>query len=370
MSTPPAAVPDLTQHVLFEAAADGGTWILGDVDRDRYITVPGPLLPVLSRTATLLDGSRSPAEVQKQIREELGRDLDVDDFVGRLRSAGLLRDSAEPARKPGRLPAFTLAQIPLSVGSGAGRGKGLWPTLLLTGICTVGLPLALAQSGIAGAVQRRPDLLLPFGMLASMLLHEAGHAVVAAWYGLKPRSLTVALYLGFIPMLYLRIPGLYTLPPRRRIVVWSAGCAVNLAIAAGTYASAAALHPSAVWGVFLVTLATWNLALAKLNLIPFLPTDGYFIASTLLREHNLRDQAHQVLGGWLRGRGTAVRAWVSLYALATLWMTVRLAMTAGSWLAGFVPAPRAGQAVLYAVPFLAWYGASRLRKRASLCIAE
>jgi putative peptide zinc metalloprotease protein len=370
MSAFPAALPGLSQHVLFRRGPGADTWILGDVERDRYITVPGSVLPVLSRAATLLDGSRSPAAVREHIRGELGRDLDVDAFVQRLRAAGLLRDAPDSARTPGRLPALTLATIPLT-GRGAGRGGRMGLALLLAGICAAAaLLLFLAQTGIAGEVQRRPGLLLPAAVLASMLLHEAGHAVAAAWSGLRPRTLTVALYLGFIPMLYLRIPGLYTLAPARRIVVWSAGCAVNLAIAAGAYAAAATLHPPAGWGAFLATLAAWNLALVKLNLIPFLPTDGYFIASTLLREHNLRDQAHRVLAGWLRGRSAAVRGWVSLYALATLWLTLQLALTAGSWLAARVPAPGlAAQAALYAVPFLAWYAVVRLRRRSSIRVA-
>ncbi|HZG41319.1 MAG TPA: hypothetical protein VEY93_00065, partial [Longimicrobium sp.] len=331
----PAAVADLSQHVLFSRKAGEDTWILGNVERDRYITVPGPVLPVLSRAAQLLDGSRSEETVQRQIREELGRDLDVKAFTQTLRSAGLLRSSPESLRKPGDLPAITIATLPLTRTSQ--KGATIRPALLLVA-CAIPLLLTVAHTDILAAISGSPGVQMAVAALLSMLLHEGGHAAAAVGAGLKPKSLTLALYLGFIPMLYLRIPGLYTLSPRGRIIVWSAGCAVNVAIAAGCYAWATAF-PGSRWAVFIASICVWNLALVKLNLLPFLPTDGYFIVSTLLREHNLRGQAHRVVAGWLRGRGAAVRAWVGLYALLTVGVTIRFAMFAGGWLATHVPAP-------------------------------
>ena len=57
----------------------------------------------------------------------------------------------------------------------------------------------------------------------SMFIHEISHGVVAYKYGLIPKQLVVSLYLYISPIVYLKIPGIYTVNPKTRVKIWSAG---------------------------------------------------------------------------------------------------------------------------------------------------
>ncbi len=57
----------------------------------------------------------------------------------------------------------------------------------------------------------------------SIIIHEFSHAFVACKYKLKPKKMIISLYLLVSPIVYLKIPGIYTLKPRETIALWSAG---------------------------------------------------------------------------------------------------------------------------------------------------
>ena len=65
----------------------------------------------------------------------------------------------------------------------------------------------------------------------SMFIHEISHGVVAYKYGLIPKQLVVSLYLYISPIVYLKIPGIYTVNPKTRVKIWSAGIVSNLFLA-------------------------------------------------------------------------------------------------------------------------------------------
>ena len=65
----------------------------------------------------------------------------------------------------------------------------------------------------------------------SMFIHEISHGVVAYKYGLIPKQLVISLYLCITPIVYLKIPGIYTVNPKTRIKIWSAGIVSNLFLA-------------------------------------------------------------------------------------------------------------------------------------------
>jgi putative peptide zinc metalloprotease protein len=155
-----------------------------------------------------------------------------------------------------------------------------------------------------------------------VLLHELAHALAGARFGLIANSLEFALYFGFIPIVYLRIPGLYTLSPRRRVIVWSAGIFLNLILAAigmayliwqGT--AGAALN---IWYVVILV----NYSLVVTNLVPFLPTDAYFILSTVFHVHNIRRNAMHQLALSVQARRLRVSPIGSVYLVFTILLLI------------------------------------------------
>ena len=98
-------------------------------------------------------------------------------------------------------------------------------------------------------------------------------------------------YLAVIPVFVIRIPGIYLITPSKRIRVWAAGMWGSLALAAMAALALRFADVPLPWQQLLARVAIANAFVAAANLIPFLPTDGYFIFSTVFRQANLRQRA-------------------------------------------------------------------------------
>ena len=167
-----------------------------------------------------------------------------------------------------------------------------------------------------------PSMWWVMGAWASLLLHELSHAAAAVREGIDPESINVALFLGLIPVAYVRIPAIYTVAPRARARIWSAGLHCNGAIAA-VLGAAWILLPTGALAGFAGVIALLNLVMIKVNLLPFYKTDGYFLAGLLFREPNLQERAWRALGAVWRTRharpGWALLAYgVGIIAAAVL----------------------------------------------------
>jgi Zn-dependent protease len=129
-------------------------------------------------------------------------------------------------------------------------------------------------------------------LLASVLLHEIGHCVVARAFGLPVRSITVTLLAGLTEI---------TKPPEtpaREYAVAVAGPLVSLLLAGGTFASAELLAEGSLSWFLLRGIAYINAVLAVFNLLPGLPLDGGRV---------LRAAVWQVTGDG--ERATVISAW-------------------------------------------------------------
>jgi putative peptide zinc metalloprotease protein len=136
----------------------------------------------------------------------------------------------------------------------------------------------------------------------SLLAHELAHGFTATWLGLPPRQFAAVAYLALMPIFFLRIPGIYTLSPGQRIQVWISGVWINLTIASTALIVTQTTTMPVLYKQVLTGLAVSNGLIVAWNLIPFLPTDGYFIMCTLLKKPNVRPRAWQEFSRWIRLR--------------------------------------------------------------------
>lgn len=207
------------------------------------------------------------------------------------------------------------------------RSLGWWvsPGLRLR---VVGFPVHLSWSVVAFAIMPVGAWLLGRGSLvwaavwlgaavASILVHELGHAVAARRYGLGPVSITVHGIGGYCV-------HRSTADNTERLVVALAGPAAGIALAGAAWG----LSVSEVAGNALVVedilyALTWiGFVWSGLNLLPILPLDGGNALSALLRSH-LPGLAMPVV--WGVGLGTAVAC-------------TAVAVSLGWWLGGLLAA--------------------------------
>jgi len=129
------------------------------------------------------------------------------------------------------------------------------------------------------------SFILLISIFASVLAHEAGHALVAKYFGIQASGVVL-----------LPIGGVASIPnlpkkPFQEILIALSGPAVSLLIAAilmifvhpySAYWSAPENIGSANAGNFIFQLQVINLSLALFNLVPAFPMDGGRILRTLL----------------------------------------------------------------------------------------
>ncbi len=303
--------PRLLEHVdawlLFQHSdSRKNVYVVGNREVDRYISVPGPKLPLVLRVLSLFDGAHSLDSIQAQFNIADRKRVDVQKLYHQMYANGLLA-SPTPARvnqgdiEKMSVRVFAIPVQKLFILLRSFHGVFFpWLVAVMFLLIVAGteqavahrkMLMAPAQSVWNGTNRAAEVLLYPMLLLVSFLFHEMAHGVVASRYGIFARRFEGALYLGFIPIIYLRIPGLYTLRPVDRIKVWSAGIYWNLAFASFIVLLLQSVTIAPPWRKAWVLVALANYFLAFTNLFPFLPTDGYFILCTLLKTYNVRSKA-------------------------------------------------------------------------------
>jgi putative peptide zinc metalloprotease protein len=124
--------------------------------------------------------------------------------------------------------------------------------------------------------------------------------------------------LGVLPILYLKIGGLYTLSAARRIRVWSAGIFWNITFASLILMARYSFPLAEPYGATLMKVVLANFSIAIVNLFPFLPTDGYFILSTILKRFNVRTHAWREFGNWICFRRHQFSGFLVIYFIFTV----------------------------------------------------
>ena len=181
-------------------------------------------------------------------------------------------------------------------------------------------------------------------LLASVLLHEVGHCLVARAFGLPVRRITVTFLAGLTEI---------TSPPQtpaREYAVAVAGPMVSLLLAGLGFGSLPLLEPGSLARLLMEILAVTNTAVAVFNLLPGLPLDGGRVLRAVVWRLTGDDDGSTRVAAWA-GRAVAV-------------VVVPLVMLVVLPLAGFGP-PTVGTVVFAAlVGGFIYLGATAALRRA------
>jgi hypothetical protein len=132
-------------------------------------------------------------------------------------------------------------------------------------------------------------------VIASLVifLHELGHLLVARAYGV-PGTITVSTRLTVL-VAQTDVTGAWALPRRRRVLVYLAGTATDLLVAALCTLAAVPLDPAGTVATALRATVISLAMAAALQWAFFLRTDGYFLVQDLAGCRNLYGDATRLL---------------------------------------------------------------------------
>jgi putative peptide zinc metalloprotease protein len=134
--------------------------------------------------------------------------------------------------------------------------------------------------------------------VAVALVHELAHATVLTHFGGRPRSIGVMLmYLAPVP--YCDVTDAWSLHRRQRVAVAAAGPVVHL-VACALAASTLLVTGSTFVASVVVVVVGFNLALALMNLVPFVAFDGYWMLASALDRPSLRPAGLEAAGATVR----------------------------------------------------------------------
>lgn len=337
-------VDDIGEWVLFERK-DENLYAVGSVSVDRYLAVPESKLKLTMAVVKYLDGTHDLSWIQGRIESEFGMSAKVEDLLLKLRDAGLVKTAqtstkahAEVLRnsivvlsvlveKPFQSVRWLhrIFSLPALIGGTLLAAFVFWNSFLRPKP-VFHLGPSYGRLGILGYV------VLFVGVLGVALLHESFHGFAAVHYGLKPRRITVALYLGFIPYVYISIPGIYTIAPGKRIVLWSAGLYANMLVAAVLLLLCPFLFAFPTVYLLVHQLAIANVSIVLFNLSPFMSTDVYFILSTLLKAPNVRTRSYSEFIKWFRSERNTFRGTLAVYSIFSFAMVGYFAIRFLEWL--------------------------------------
>lgn len=325
----PQILEDVEITVLFQNK-NGSSYSMGSKSCDRYIQLNDGNKKAVEIAINHMDGKTTIEEIHESMINIYHLNLDVIKLCEWLGKAGLLKNPPEDVsleKQEMDYLSITIKKWKLDrffdVFSFLGEKHGLQLLLSSIVIILVGMTIALMnwrEFITLKNYELNNSLFFGIGWMlvvfvVSIGLHEIGHAVVGYHFGLKPKELVFALYVG-TPMFYVKIPGIYTLQPKKRVYVWSVGVYVNLVIAS-ICMILMQLMDGDIKNLLLIGVTT-NLSLVVANLSPLLPLDGYFILSTLLQKPNLRKGSFSQFKNWFLGRENRFEGLYIVYFLLSV----------------------------------------------------
>jgi len=169
------------------------------------------------------------------------------------------------------------------------------------------------------------------------VVHELGHALVAAHFGIRTRSMGIAIFV-LQPAGYADVSNGWLSSSRARLYTALGGFMAQVVPLFIFSLAWAATHQS-IFGYYCVT----NLGFFAINLIPLLRTDGYWVLVNLLNEPALMQSCLQELHGAVRdplqfAQRPGRRQLYAVLGLASLMYTVGTYLLGAGYLLSYLPA--------------------------------
>ncbi len=328
----PLVPADIKCNRLFDD--ENSSYYMGSESLDKYIKLSSASVDPVKRAVGYMDGTRTIDEIQTILLNEIKIDMNIADLCELLAKAGLILNQPDDIKVSKqemdylsiKIKSWSLDKIFDQLSAFGNKYwsicKWVTGTIILLGILIVikdwRALLNISNYQVNGHISIGIVLLMVVFIL-SVGIHEMAHAVVGCRYGLHPKELVFALYVG-MPMFYVRTPGILSLPPQKRIYIWSAGIYMNLVLA-----SLSLILLQFTGGIsyqILLIIGSTNLSLALGNISPLLPLDGYFILTTILKKPNLRRESFRQFKNWFfRKKNKFSGMYVLYFAVASSFYT-------------------------------------------------
>ncbi len=277
-------------------------YFLSSDKKERYLKLTKEQFEFYTILLPYLDGTRDKKSVEYDLRKVYGKDINIDGALRVLVKYNLLDNISkdETSRVEMDLSSNKIKEI--SMIEFQEKNKKIltiffYLVLILSLICiSVGsYYLFMYKMGIGEDYIFRNNnfklkdislqnlLLITIFGIASLVIHECGHILMAIKLDVKIKSINFVLKLGVIPAFYVKYKNLYAVNSKKKILILLSGVFMNL-VQASIFWMLMCNTQSWVYGAIM----TINLMNIITNLSPISTSDGYHVISILFGLEGLR----------------------------------------------------------------------------------
>ncbi|MDF2677422.1 MAG: Zn-dependent protease [Bacillota bacterium] len=307
----PLAVSDIKSYLLFKYDNKEDIYCIGSLAKDKYIEVNQNLKDKILTVISYFDGDNTLDDIKYKLQNKNNIKINIIKLYQLLDKSGLIENSNNSNIEKNEYEKYGVNILTLELSKVNNFFYFLskyinfiiFTSIIIIFMSIPNFILILKQMlylnifKIVNSATLSVIISISITTL-SVIFHELSHAIVATRFGLKPRKFKISLYLYLNPIAYIVIPGIYTIERKKRIYIWLSGVCCNLLI----LSSAILLQKittGVIHNIFMITCYS-NLGLIIGNLVPFLPLDGYFVLSTLLKIPNLRKKSFKSFKSFLQ----------------------------------------------------------------------
>lgn len=330
----PCTVNDIQPYLLYEYKNKENKYAIGSISRDRFIEVNESSTPIIMKAIKLMDGSKSFDEIDKTVFESTGFSIKSKDLYEILSRADLLSEINNNKAEKSEFETLALKIFDFRIEKYKKFFSYLsflaLPTLFISALLIIFTSVFvysnsnyLSSFSLLGFQDHyiRNFLIMFIVMALSVSFHEIAHGITASKYNIIPKSLSISLYLYVSPIVYIRLPGLYTVKPIQRINIWISGVVVNsIFVCCGLISSVFLAKYDASQFYISICNYIWyiNLIFVIVNLCPLMPLDGYFILATIMKIPNMRKHSFAKIGKSLKSRKIKITIGQLIYIILSL----------------------------------------------------